>query len=104
MLLNSMHTNWRRLLWAGCWGIATLCLASAVFSSGCYQSNLNRDLPIGAGKADQTPQSDQVLAKVDEALDLTFEKRRLNLREHAAWQIVHGVLAFDRAFQVEDKN
>src|SRR5947207_2567117 len=104
MQLNLMHTIVWKLRSAGGWNVAALSAVLMACTSGCYQSNLNREVPIeAAAKADTTPDSDKVLAKLDEALDLTFEKRRLSLRDNAAWQIVHGILAFDRAFKIEDK-
>jgi len=43
---------------------------------------------------------DEVRGQLDKALESTFQ-RRLNLRHHAAWQILHGALAFQREFLVE---
>ncbi|MCP3695897.1 MAG: hypothetical protein GY917_27100, partial [Planctomycetaceae bacterium] len=30
--------------------------------------------------------------QLDDVLDFTFRERHLNLQQHAAWQILHGVL------------
>ena len=43
---------------------------------------------------------DKLLAQLDETLESTFH-RRLNLEEHAAWQILHGALAYQQEFLVE---
>ncbi len=48
------------------------------------------------------PAEDAIRAKLDEALEFTCQNRRLNLKDHAAWQIVHGALAFGRDFQITD--
>ena len=81
----------------------TLAISGAVCSlTGCSPSASN-DLPLDPVAAKvELPSDDAVLKKLDEALDLTFEKRSLNLKDHAAWQIVHGMLAFEQAFQVDD--
>lgn len=46
------------------------------------------------------PGDAQVQALVDEALDFTRHQRMLRTDRHAAWQIMHGVLAFGGDFQV----
>ncbi len=43
---------------------------------------------------------DELRAMIDEALDYTEHHRELSLEKNAAWQILHGVLAFGRDFQV----
>ena len=54
-----------------------------------------------ATKPTITPAEHRNLQQVlDEVLDHTYEQRHLNLRDHAAWQILHGVLAFKRDFMV----
>lgn len=77
-------------------------LATLAASSGCFTTDAktNVSLPVGE-KSAELPSDDEIQKKLDEALDLTFEKRHLNLDDHAAWQIVHGILAFDRAFEIE---
>ncbi|MCP4814200.1 MAG: ADP-ribosylation factor-directed GTPase activating protein isoform b [Planctomycetaceae bacterium] len=41
--------------------------------------------------------------QLDDVLDFTFRERHLNLQQHAAWQILHGVLVYQQDFQVYDK-
>ncbi|HEX5106770.1 MAG TPA: ADP-ribosylation factor-directed GTPase activating protein isoform b [Pirellulaceae bacterium] len=48
------------------------------------------------------PSDDEILRQIDEALEYTYEKRRLSVNEQAAWQIIHGALAFKREFLVSD--
>jgi hypothetical protein len=43
-----------------------------------------------------------MLPTLDRTLEATYQ-RRLNLKEHAAWQILHGALAFGREFRVEEE-
>lgn len=45
---------------------------------------------------------DELLAKLDTELQWTYSNRHLNLRDHAAWQILHGALAYKSDFMVED--
>ncbi|MDA7951565.1 MAG: ADP-ribosylation factor-directed GTPase activating protein isoform b [Pirellulaceae bacterium] len=42
--------------------------------------------------------------RIDSVLEFTAQKRHLSLHEHAAWQILHGVLAFGRDFPLTDAN
>ena len=52
--------------------------------------------------ADPAQTDDAVLHKLlDDVLRFTFEERTLSADEQAAWQILHGVLAYGRAFAVE---
>jgi hypothetical protein len=44
---------------------------------------------------------DELRDQLDEAIDLALRYRRLNLNDHAAWQIVHGSMAFHRAFLIQ---
>ena len=58
------------------------------------------------GKAAVVPGADEILRQIDEALEYTFDNRRLSVgaseNDQAAWQIVHGALAFKREFVVND--
>jgi hypothetical protein len=40
--------------------------------------------------------SDEVRTHVDRELDFAFYQRRLNTTDHAAWQIIHGVLPYEK--------
>lgn len=44
---------------------------------------------------------ESLAARIDRVLDFTQHQRTLSLDEHAAWQILHGALAFERDFQVQ---
>ena len=39
--------------------------------------------------------------QLDDALDFTLQKRRLDVKDQAAWQIIHGALAYKRKFIVK---
>jgi hypothetical protein len=59
-------------------------------------------------KADTSavPNDDEILRQIDEALEYTYDHRRLSVgptsNDQAAWQIIHGALAFKREFLVTD--
>jgi hypothetical protein len=44
------------------------------------------------------PSEPELQRRLDRALDLVYSSWRLNVHEHAAWQIVHGAVAFGRSF------
>jgi hypothetical protein len=46
------------------------------------------------------PDDAQLMATLDEVIDFTGQ-RVLNTRDHAAWQVVHGILAYGRDLQIE---
>ena len=53
-----------------------------------------------AAASDAVPGDRELRQAIDDVLDYTFEKRRLDIKDQAAWQIIHGALAFKRAFLV----
>lgn len=61
-----------------------------------------------AAKADggELPTDAEILKQIDDALEYTYDHRRLSVgstaNDQAAWQIVHGALAFKREFLVSD--
>ncbi len=66
--------------------------------SGCGESNSGP--PVNPTGNTQVPDDEETLAVVDSALDSAY-RRRLNTKDHAAWQIMHGALAFQRDFLIE---
>ena len=58
--------------------------------------------PTAAAAAKALPSDDEILKQIDEALEFTYEHRRLSVNEQAAWQIIHGALPFKREFLVSD--
>ena len=43
---------------------------------------------------------DRICDAIDEVLSSTYHNRTLNTDDHAAWQILHGVLTYKRDFQI----
>ena len=54
-------------------------------------------------KQAKLPSSDEELRQMlDDVIEHGYYHRHLNTREHAAWQILHGALAYGRAFLMRD--
>jgi hypothetical protein len=89
------------------WTLVTISAAIGCGSSGASVPPAN---PVSSAAGDQAddasdlPSDDEILRQIDEALDYTFENRRLSVgtseNDQAAWQIIHGALAFKRDFLV----
>ena len=58
--------------------------------------------PAGEPAVDEAvlPQ-DELRAELDEVVEFTYHGRQLSVQQNAAWQIMHGVLAYQREFLVE---
>lgn len=54
-----------------------------------------------AASAAQELDPEQLRLRIDKVLDWTLQNRKLNIQEHAAWQILHGSLAYGKVFPVE---
>jgi hypothetical protein len=98
-------------LWLLVCGLA----AALVTASGCTKPIGSTSKPIApidsisAGStadAASLPGDADILRQIDDALEYTFNHRRLTVgsgaNDQAAWQIVHGALAFKREFLVSD--
>jgi hypothetical protein len=59
-----------------------------------------------ATAAGELPSGDEMRRQIDEALQYTYDHRRLSVgnrdEDQAAWQIIHGALAFKREFLIGD--
>ena len=78
----------------------TVFCAAALLSAGCGKQDVDAKPPEFAGAA--LPSDDELMTRIDQVLDFTLKNRRLNSRDHAAWQVVHGILAFGSDFPIED--
>ncbi|HTN75490.1 MAG TPA: ADP-ribosylation factor-directed GTPase activating protein isoform b, partial [Pirellulaceae bacterium] len=45
--------------------------------------------------------TDELRDRIDSELDFGRDQRRLNTKDHAAWQIIHGALAYERDFLID---
>ncbi|MCC9606885.1 ADP-ribosylation factor-directed GTPase activating protein isoform b [Blastopirellula sp. JC732] len=57
-----------------------------------------QELPTASTEIDM----DKLRDRIDAVLDYTLANRRLNTKDHAAWQILHGALAYQAVFPVEN--
>ena len=80
-----------------------LCFAAfglliVVSASGC----LDRDSAASANVSSATKQTpDALKTKIDGVVDYTLNARLMNVRDHAAWQVVHGIEAYGRDLPIE---
>jgi hypothetical protein len=72
----------------------------AVIAAGCSENEASPPAPPDFTAA-TLPADDELTRRIDEILRYTGTNRHLNSRDHAAWQVVHGVLAFGGEFQIE---
>ncbi len=45
--------------------------------------------------------ADDMRERIDRELDFGHDRRRLNTKDHAAWQIIHGALAYERDLLID---
>jgi len=77
-----------------------VCLLGALAGCGSGESEAGtRDAP-GAASAASLPSDDDLRDRIDALLLHTLHDRELRLDTHAAWQIIHGVVAFGPKFPV----
>jgi hypothetical protein len=79
---------------------AVTAAGAAILMCGCA-----RDNPSSSGLPDRTQSvsTENLKEQLDEVLLATYAQRHLSLQEHAAWQILHGVLAYQQAFLVDNR-
>lgn len=78
------------------------CLLLACLSlSGCDRPPSTAGTATAAVEAPEELEGDQLQQRLDETLETVFRTRTLSLQQHAAWQILHGALAYGREFPVE---
>ena len=65
-------------------------------SSGCKRPTISQPLELA-----EIPTNETLNQRLDEVLEAIYKDRHLNLRDHAAWQILHGALTYKRDFMVE---
>lgn len=60
----------------------------------------NKAEPPAAAAATPLLPKEKLLADLDAVLDFNHQNRRLNTQDHAAWQVLHGIVAYENAFQI----
>lgn len=66
---------------------------AALVSGGCNKAE-SKPAPLAL------PSDEQLRDRLDRAIEFTYANRHLNSKDQAAWQIVHGALAYGRGFQI----
>jgi hypothetical protein len=98
------------------WSIFQVSLVAvlSVTVGGCAQKSADSTATATTPVANKTPAADSaalpsdddLIKQIDDALEYTYDHRRLSVgstsNDQAAWQIVHGALAFKREFLVSD--
>ncbi|MEX0939215.1 MAG: ADP-ribosylation factor-directed GTPase activating protein isoform b [Pirellulales bacterium] len=69
-------------------------------TAGCSDEPAPASQHPPAETAAALPNDEQLRATIDEVIDFTFEDRLLTSEVHAAWQILHGVLAYGKRFEI----
>ncbi len=81
----------RCLSCAAGWLACAVCLWSLV---GCAK-------PVAkVAEPAKLPSDDELRDRIDRAVEFTYSNRHLDSKDQAAWQVVHGALAFGRPFQI----
>lgn len=82
--------------------LSIICLGSLSFAGfGCRQDEALDETPTAPFVVNEAdlPSDDEIRDQIDQVLAYTGA-RNLNAQEHAAWQIVHGIVAFGRGLQM----
>jgi hypothetical protein len=83
-----------------------LLFAVAAFVLGCGSHGTDEPLAELQTASNETPRSVEVPKEeglrelIDRTLDFTQHGREMSLEDHAAWQLLHGVLAFGENFEI----
>ena len=70
-------------------------------AGGCAKNEASPGAAPDFSAAD-LPDDEVMAGRIGKILSFTLNRRQLNSRDHAAWQVVHGILAFGSDFQIED--
>jgi hypothetical protein len=92
------------------WTLSFLAMLGCNSASDSATGQATATTPVSttgtAADADALPSDDEILRQIDEALEYTYDHRRLSVgqtaNDQAAWQIIHGALAYKREFLVSD--
>lgn len=98
-----------RLSFFRSFAVASVAVAGLLIIAGCETApeplpvQVNKPVIEESGAPKKNELSNEELKKqIDDALDYTYENRRLDLKDQAAWQMIHGALAFKRDFLVRE--
>ena len=74
---------------------------AAVFHGSDPDRGRSADAVADQTAAQMDQDASELRRRLDRVLQDTFDKRHLSVEQHAAWQILHGALAYQRDFLVE---
>jgi len=77
-----------------------LALLPSILIAGCRDQD-STTISAQQVAAEDLPDEDQLRERLDEVLDFCHDERLLRSDQHGAWQILHGVLAYGRNFEIE---
>jgi hypothetical protein len=85
--------------------LTPLVLAGMLLSIGCRggeeeSAGAKLQSTSSAAKPVPNPSADELRDQLDRVLDFTEHGRIMSLEKHAAWQLLHGVLAFGPKFEI----
>lgn len=75
-----------------------LLLSIALYGCRDQGSTTNSVAPETKEVTTETAKADAIQSKLDRVLQFTLRNRQLNAVDHGAWQVLHGVLAFQQDF------
>jgi hypothetical protein len=87
LTLDPLRKNWLKVV---CLVLAGLRLANL---TGCSK-------PQAPVAEVEIPDDDALRDRLDRAIEFTYKNRHLNTKDQAAWQIVHGALAYGPDFEI----
>ncbi len=86
-----------------CFSVWFLVGLALVVLAGCGQTQSSSQIvDLDEASDDESLSDDELRDLIDSVLVFTHEHRQLNLKDHAAWQILHGALAYQQDFLVTD--
>lgn len=108
MRIRELSCLMRRLGWGlAATGLGVVCLAATGCKPPAAASSTDGGSAVADGSGSTSaerglPSDEEFLKQIDDVLDFTYEKRRLSLSDQAAWQIIHGAMAFGRQYPVKN--
>jgi len=79
--------------------LAVALLFSVATLTGCVAASGSLDHPPTFDPA-TVPKGDDLRSRLDEELQWEYDHRELNTTDHAAWQAIHGILAYGDEFDL----
>lgn len=82
------------------WSFLSASVVVLLTSSGCPSSGAVDSTPPAKRLSVDTGEISDLASKIDRVLADNLARRQFDVTTHGAWQILHGILAYDEAFQV----